>query len=445
MKTKFLFITALFFSLLTNAQDAECAEMTSLYNEACKNKNYEEAYPIWEKARKKCPKFSAALYQRGVQLINWKMKSATDKEKWVREYMTLLDEHDTNFPDNKKGNTVKKAMMLYENKLGTTEEIYGLYDKAFKTDLDNFSNLKGLLAYFEMYVDKFEKNQDGITLQDVFAKYDLISDKLTVEEAVLSNKLDEILKKEEAGETLVARDAKNKLVYEQNLTIFEPIRNSMDAKIEKLATCERLIPMLQKDYDSNKTNIDWLSRTAARLIAKGCTGDKLYNDIVEQILVINPTSSAFYNKAVGEYKKGNTPKAMEFFNKSLELETDPSKKADTYYLIATAVYGTKNKSQARTYLEKALSLKPSMSKAYLYLSDLYAMSANEAGDDVFTKRAVNWLAAQTARKAGVAGAKKAADCETRAPSKADIFAAGMAGKQICFKGWIGKCITVPSL
>jgi tetratricopeptide (TPR) repeat protein len=443
MKTK-LFITVLFFGLFSKAQDAQCAELTSLYNEACKNKNYEEAYPMWEKARKTCPTFSAAVYQRGEQLINWKLETATDKEKWVREYMNLLDEYDKNFPDNKKGNTVKKAMKLFDNKMGAKDEVYGLLDKAFKTELDNFSNLTGLLAYFEMYVDKFEKNEAGITIQDVFSKYDLISDKLDLEEAALSGKLDEILKKEEAGETLIARDEKNKVAYQNNLTIFEPIRNSMDIKIEKLATCERLVPMMQKEFDANKSNIEWLKRTASRLYGKGCSKEKLFNDITEQILTLNPTSNAFYNKAIGEFNKGNNTKAIEFFNKSLELEEDSNKKANIYYTIATVIYGTKNKAQARSYCEKALVVKPSFVKAYLYISDLYSMSANEAGTTPFEKRAVNWLAAQVARKAGEAGAKKAADCEKRAPSKQDIFTEGMAGKQICFKGWIGKCITVPN-
>lgn len=443
MKTK-LFITLMFFGLFSNAQDAQCAELTSLYNEASKNKNYEEAYPIWEKARKLCPTFSAALYQRGEQLINWKLETATDKEKWVREYMTLLDEHDKNFPDNKKGNIVKKAMKLFDYKLGTKEEIYGLLDKAFTTDIDNFSNLSGLLAYFEMYVDKFEKNEGGITIQDVFTKYDLISDKLDVEEAAISGKLDEILKKEEAGETLVSRDEKNKVAYQNNLTLFDPIRASMDAKIEKLATCERLVPMMQKDYDGNKNNIEWLKRTASRLYNKGCSKEKLFNDITEQILILNPTATAYYNKAIGEYNKGNNTKALEFYNKSLELEDDSNKKANIYFSIAQTIYGTKNKSQARAYCEKALAVKPSFVKAYLYISDLYASSANEAGNTPFEKRAVNWLAAQVARKAGEAGARKAAECEQRAPSKQDIFTEGMAGKQICFKGWIGKCITVPN-
>ena len=41
-----------------------------------------------------------------------------------------------------------------------------------------------------------------------------------------------------------------------------------------------------------------------------------------------------------------------------------------------------------------------MGKAYLLISNLYADSANGCGDSQFNKRAVFWLAAQTARKAG---------------------------------------------
>jgi len=37
---------------------------------------------------------------------------------------------------------------------------------------------------------------------------------------------------------------------------------------------------------------------------------------------------------------------------------------------------------------------------YLLISNLYADSANGCGDSQFNKRAVFWLAAQTARKAG---------------------------------------------
>jgi hypothetical protein len=106
-----------------------------------------------------------------------------------------------------------------------------------------------------------------------------------------------------------------------------------------------------------------------------------------------------------------------------------------------------NKSTAKSYLDKALSVKPSMDKAYMYMASLYSQSLNDVGlTDAFDKRAIYWLAAQTARKGGTAAASAfSAKYEAAAPTRAEIFNSGKAGQQICFKGWVGKCVTVPNL
>ena len=58
------------------------------------------------------------------------------------------------------------------------------------------------------------------------------------------------------------------------------------------------------------------------------------------------------------------------------------------------------KSSARSYANKALGFQPSLGRAYLLIANLYADSANDCGDSQFNKRAVYWLAADFARKAG---------------------------------------------
>jgi hypothetical protein len=57
-------------------------------------------------------------------------------------------------------------------------------------------------VYFEIYVNDFEAGKKGIQLQDLFNKYDEISDKIDEEEKKLSDELDVILQKEEAGTEL---------------------------------------------------------------------------------------------------------------------------------------------------------------------------------------------------------------------------------------------------
>ena len=72
--------------------------------------------------------------------------------------------------------------------------------------------------------------------------------------------------------------------------------------------------------------------------------------------------------------------------------------------------------------------------------------------DFFNKRAVFWLAAQTAVKAGRVDAslKKVSDRTVaafngRAPSKTDIFTEGNQATSISFSCWIKRSIKVPSL
>jgi tetratricopeptide (TPR) repeat protein len=109
-------------------------------------------------------------------------------------------------------------------------------------------------------------------------------------------------------------------------------------------------------------------------------------------------------------------------------------------------------ASARSYANKALGFQPSLGRAYLLIANMYADSANQCGDSQFNKRAVYWLAADMAKKAGQVDAslKKVASQTTesymgRAPSKTDIFTEGNAGAVIKFDCWINRSVTVPSL
>ncbi len=93
-----------------------------------------------------------------------------------------------------------------------------------------------------------------------------------------------------------------------------------------------------------------------------------------------------------------------------------------------------------------------MVKAYLLIASLYASSANGCGDTQFNKRAVYWLAAQTAQKAGRVDAsirkianRTVASYNGRAPSKTDIFTDGSQGKRVTFSCWIRRSVRVPYL
>ncbi len=443
------FVSAMIFlmtaSASINAQD--CMRDASLLNESVKIKNFEEAEQTLQRLLKESPDCHFSIYANGEKIYNYKIENANnqeDKEKFVRELNGILDQYHAKFPERVQGLSAKKAMNLFENNVGTKDEVYALLQSVVKNELESTTNIKAFYTYFEMFVDKFEAG-NNTSLEDVFELYDVLIERIELESKSLSDELDELLKVEETQElTSRQKNSKNRCIV--NLEAIESILVSMDAKVEKLATCERILPLLEKNFEANKNNEEWLKRAATRLYKKDCMDSNLFEKISDQLYALNPTPNAAYNKALTALKKGDRNKSLDLFNQAISLYTDAGKKADVYYTIATRVYGMSNKAQARAFCEKALSVSPSYEKAYLYIASLYANSVNEAGDSPFDKRAVNWLAAQTARKAGTSrGNQMAASYDQRAPSREDIFSSGKGGQQVCFKGWIGKCVTVPTL
>ena len=454
MKSKLTLLLLLVIGFLSNAQSTEkCGEDIQYLLQYAKANQYNEAYPILQNMRKNCPSFNDAIYKIGDYVLKYKIDNAEGaeaKEVEVRDLLLMYDQYDKNFPNNNQGNTMKKAMVLFDNGVGTKEEIYSLLDKAFKNDKDNFSSAKALYTYFEIFVDNYEAGK-GIELQQVFDKYDEIIEKLELEEKGLSDELDVLLNKIESGQELTDKENRLKSKYETNLEAFSTVKGSMDAKIVLLSTCDKLIPFYQKSFEEKKNDVLWLKRAAERLEAKDCDSDPLFTKISEQLHKLNPTAESAYLLGVSAQRAKNTTKALEYFNQSAELFTDATKKAKVYYKIAT-MYGTGNKTQARTYARKALSAKPSFGQAYMLMAQLYASSANECGKTPFEKRAVYWLCAQYANKAAAVdpglkatASRQAASYNASAPSKTDIFNEAMAGKTISFNCWIGESVRVPNL
>lgn len=455
MKLKLTLLLLFVASFLTNAQSNEkCAVDIQYLLQYAKAGQYNEAYPILQDMRKNCATYNDAVYKIGEYVLKFKIDNAEGaeaKEVQVRDLLLMYDQYEKNYPGKLQGASMKKAMVLFENNVGSKEEIYRLLDNAFKNDKDNFSSPKALMLYFEIFVDNYEAGKSGIELQQVFDKYDEITEKLEIEEKGLSDELDILLNKIEAGEELSDKESRLKTKNETNLEAFSTVKGSMDSKIILLSTCEKLVPFYQKSYEENKNNVVWLNRAADRLEAKECEKDPLFAKITEQLHKLNPTANSAYLLGVSSLNAGNRAKALEYFNQAAELFTDSTKKAKVYYKIAT-MYGNGNKSQARAYAKKALAAKPSFGQSYMLIAQLYASSANECGKTPFEKRSVYWLCAQYANKAasvdpGLKGtaSRQAASYNASAPSKTDIFNEGKAGQTISFNCWIGESITVPNL
>ena len=257
--------------------------------------------------------------------------------------------------------------------------------------------------------------------------------------------------KEDAGTALTSKEGRLKRVYETNSKSYGQIASSIDSKLGDLANCENLIPLYEKSYEAKKGDVNWVKRAVGRMFAKECTDDPMFRKLFEAQLALDPSADAYLYGGTLKQKAGDNSGAIADFNKAVELETDPYRKSNILYKIATTVRRS-SKSQARNYAQKAINANPANGKAYLLIANLYATSANACGSTPFEKRAIYWRAAEMARKAGRVDPslsrranQSAASYTERAPTKEMIFSSGMAGKTVSFSCWVGGSVKVPNL
>ena len=417
MKTRItLIFTAILVSLNVSfaQQDEECMNNLQIFSEFAKKKNYDEAYKPWMTVRTKCPKFNRAIYQYGERILDHKINNSTGEEQvaYINDLILLYDqamEYDSQY--FKKGDILsKQAQLMYDHQDVLKKDklsLYNAFNKAYTEDKDNFTNPKSLYTYFSTMVDLFDEKKK--TAQEMFDKYDDLNEKIESEVGNYSGSLNELIEKEEAGQALSGKEPSYKKMYESYLNAYDQISAGMDKKLGDRANCEVLIPLYERDFEQYKNDAVWLKRSVNRMYAK---------DLQE----------------------------------AYDLETDPVKKGNRANKIAITLKNKGRLSQARTYFENSLKLNPSNGRPHLSIANMYAASANSCGDTNFKKRAVFWLAAQEAAKAGRVdptlrslASQTEANYMAKAPSKGEIFQEDMAGKTINIACWIGRSITVPSL
>ena len=456
MKTKvILFLSGVLLSsgVLQAQANQECATTASLAYSDAKAKNYDAAYPRIQTLRKDCPTYSIVTYQYGEIILKDKLKKAPDAEKKAiaQDLIKLYEERLQHFPAKTKAAEVYVdiAQVMYDSKLGTTEEQFAAFDKAFKEDTEGF-NAKSLYTYFNLLIDLQDAGKKE--LQDVFDSYDSVTSVIEKQENEMAEGLAELIEKQESGATLTEKEKTRLNAYEQNLKAYSQVKGGVNGLLGQRADCDNLIPLYTKDFETKKGDVNWLKSAAGRMSAKDCTSDPLFFKMVEALHKLEPSAkSAFYLGQLAE-KDGNASKALDYYNQSADLETNANDKARVYMMIANNNKKAGRYGQARNYYRRALDAKPSNGRAYLMIADMIADSANSCGTTTFEKRAVYWLAADYASRAGrvdpsiASNANQAAAAyRGRAPQKADIFSEGMSGKSISIGCWIGETVRVPSL
>jgi len=460
MKTKITLLIAMLFlgfNVVSAQGNEEDMNSLSIFSEYAKAKNYDAAYEPWMELRQRNPKFNRAIYTYGERILKDKIKKSSAQEKigFINDLIKLYDERGMHFASKTpKGEFMAKTCQLkydYRKALNIgTEELYDCFDAAYRADQKTFTNPKSLYTYFSLMVDLYDAKKKPA--QALFNKYDDVSEKIEFEIKNYTSKLNKFVSKDDEEVTLSAKDARKVKSYNSYLKAYGLIVGSVDSKLGERANCENLIPLYTRDFEEFKNDGVWLQRAMNRMYIKECTDDPLFAQILQQKNKLEPNASTAYYLGVLKEKEGNWTEALGYYNQAVDLEPDSFDKAKRLSSIAGKFRKKGSLGQARSYYTKAVGQNPSLGSAYLAIAQMYAKSANNCGTDNFSKRAVYWLAAQQARKAGrvdpslkKASSNSVANYLAKVPTKSEIFSSGRAGEVIKIGCWIGRSVTVPKL
>ncbi len=444
-------ITFLFAGLISvSAQEkygdnpTECKMNLSLFHESVKAKNFDEAYEPWKACYDNCPKASVHIYTDGLKIAKNMMKSDADGgAKLTNEIYAKRVE----FYPKRLGKVYSDWAKFLISQKATDDEVFEKLNLAFKANPSEMS-AKNIFKFFGFVTEKY-KDTD---VQYIFDTMDDVNDAVGVKMNGLTADYTKLQAKIEKGETLTKKEQwrVDKQYFEKNLSGLGKIEGGLNAMVDDLMTCERLVPMYRTNYESNTTNAKWLKRATVKLNNKGCNNDPLYLTIIESWAKAEE-SVEVYKFLESEYrKKGRVAEADELGKKIFNMGT-PLDKANFLYSQANDLYKSGKYSQARRKAREALKFQPSYGKSYILIARMYAKTANRVGTDELSKRMVYVAAVGKVRQAMRANPSLTSTCKKyiksysgNYPAKTLLFNKGLkSGDSHKVGGWIGETVRIP--
>lgn len=415
---KVLFLILSFISCLNfYAQDANCIDKQKQLASLVTDKDFAKANDIFLEIKSKCESKSEVFYLQGIEVLKYNLELAAEdkKEAAVLDLVKFYDQYDKNFPDNKNGNLINKAMVLYEAKISQENDAYLSFDKAFAKDKFQFKNPNALYTYFSLFKEKYNDKKNTISFNQLLSKY---------------------------GEVLTVIE-KNRKEFPEKEVEFNNASLAINSLVKNDLTKENVVAYAESNYDSNKENVSWLESTA-NLLSQKAANAPIFGTVANQLHLLNPSDKTAYHLGNFNLKTRNQSKAVEYFNQSASLSTDKLEKARTYYTLANILSGS-DKSKAKEALKLAMENNPSNGEYYVFLSSLYSNAATECGATSIEKKAIYQLAKTTINKAAQVEPKFKATADKmsqkfEAPTKQELSQIKKNGNKVAIGCWINETV-----
>lgn len=423
---------------LVREKEREYMNALSLYYGFYQQGNYETALTHWKIVYAKYPKSTLNIYIHGANMYEnfiVNAKTQEDKNKYIDELMKLYDKRIKYFGE--KGYVLgRKALSWFKFKTETENPPEGdELTKVMKTGYEwlneslteqaEKSELPVLVLFMQTTRSLFRLGE--LSKETVVQNYDLCNNNLNL---MLENNQDEELAKN-------VTDVKNYI---------EELFGSSGA-----ADCEALINIFTPQFDQKRDDVEFIKNMLRRLGRAKCDESQLFSQASERLYELEPSAEAAFNMARRYVKRDNISRAKRYYKQAMEQETDRELLANYYYEYALFIFAKERALQeARSYVRRALDIKPDYCQALMLIGDIYVQAAGSYGQDAFERSSVYWVAVDYYERARRAGQDCAIDASRQIsvyrryfPNKEEAFFRGIQeGKSYQIGGWINEATTV---
>lgn len=367
-----------------------CVENLSLYRESYKqwkqskykSPTVDHAVKYWRYVFENCPRSTENIYVDGAKMAKYYIKKASsdaERERLIDTLMLIYDTRIQYFPVRRKtgksqvGKILgRKGVDLYQLRPSAYIQAYDILKESLEMEGQNSSG--PVYVYYFRCVTKMAMKGDTDTAAVVDA-YDLVGS--YVEANIKKYRAEGNEKKEN-----------------EYINIMGNIENTF----EPFAQCPDLVRIYQQKYDARPDDVQLLKKIVDILDKKKCVEDPLYFDATVSLYELEPTPESAYLIGKMYLMQERSKEAIPYMEAATEME-DTDKVDDAYIFLAQAYRALDNFPKARQMALKAADTNPAWGEPYMFIGDLYALSAKSCGNDDLTSKVAYWAAVDQYQKA----------------------------------------------
>ncbi len=474
MKKLFLALIA-FVAMTANAQNGvsnpyrfgqgedstRCIQNISIMNSNVKNNDYEVAYRSWKVLFDEFPVARVDTYTNGIKILNAFIKKETDpqkKEEYIDQLMAVYDQQIkyidqlqeiTKTPLSEGQIIGKKVIdLLKYRKDAPADEVYDMLARSVALE-------QGKSEY--VVTEQFMKYSGLKYKNDQSHGEQIIEDYLNASVYIVEvldkyhDKIEECEQRyQEFGD---AKDSINAGKYSKMIDASRIAKSNIDAYFinSGAASCEDLDRIYAPLIEENKGDIEYLNKVITVMAMLKCTKQDAYFAASEYAFEIdpNPTSKAAMGCGYRYFKKGEIDKAMEYFDRAIELEASVTNKSELCYKVADIYYQLNKYGKARSYAQKALSLNAKYGAPHIIIAKCYAATPSWSEESTLNSCTYYLCIDRLERAISVDPSVKAeankliATYKKYTPSSEELFMKGYKiGEKVTIGGWINETTTI---